>query len=224
MDIGIAADVGILNRINKIVGNDSLTREIAFTARDITAHEALQYGMVGWNLVINRKDTSLLSGLISRVFQSAEDCLAASISLAETIASKSPIAVQGTKLTLNYARDHTIDDSLNFIVRFFIFMSFSPYICGRVGCRWRGISRNCKATTSSKAPWRRCQKGRKKRNSPMSDNNFFSLCSILYNYWYTLHLFYTGLKLDTFLLQIEHFLNICLWIVSNLMYKCYSDI
>ena len=40
----MAADVGILNRIQKIVGNDSLTRELAYTARDFTADEALQYG------------------------------------------------------------------------------------------------------------------------------------------------------------------------------------
>uniref|UniRef100_A0A914V4S2 Delta(3,5)-Delta(2,4)-dienoyl-CoA isomerase, mitochondrial n=1 Tax=Plectus sambesii TaxID=2011161 RepID=A0A914V4S2_9BILA len=98
VDIGIAADVGILNRINKIVGSDSLTRELAYTARDMTAQEAFEYG------------------LVSRVFPTFDDCLSASIALAETIANKSPIAVQGTKLTLNYARDHTIEDSINFIL------------------------------------------------------------------------------------------------------------
>ncbi|VDK24136.1 unnamed protein product, partial [Anisakis simplex] len=83
VDIGIAADVGILNRINKLVGNDSLTRELAYTARDMCCSEALEFA----------------------------DCLEASIRLAGEIASKSPIAVQGTKVTLNYARDHTVDDS-----------------------------------------------------------------------------------------------------------------
>ncbi|EJW73093.1 hypothetical protein WUBG_16003 [Wuchereria bancrofti] len=37
-------DVGILNRINKLVGNDSLTREFAYTARDFNSSEALKYG------------------------------------------------------------------------------------------------------------------------------------------------------------------------------------
>lgn len=44
VDIGLAADVGILNRINKLVGNDSLTREFAYTARDFGSSEALKYG------------------------------------------------------------------------------------------------------------------------------------------------------------------------------------
>lgn len=35
--------------------------------------------------------------------------------MAARIAEKSPIAVQGTKETLNYAREHSTDDSLNFI-------------------------------------------------------------------------------------------------------------
>ncbi|KAK0400892.1 hypothetical protein QR680_015505 [Steinernema hermaphroditum] len=98
VDIGIAADVGILNRINKLVGNDSLTRELAFTARDLNASQALQYG------------------LVSRVFDTKEACLDASIELAKEIATKSPIAVQGSKLALNYARDHNTDDSLNFLL------------------------------------------------------------------------------------------------------------
>uniref|UniRef100_F1L460 Delta(3,5)-Delta(2,4)-dienoyl-CoA isomerase, mitochondrial n=1 Tax=Ascaris suum TaxID=6253 RepID=F1L460_ASCSU len=97
VDIGLAADVGVLNRINKLVGNDSLTRELAFTARDMQCSEAFKYG------------------LISRQFATAEECLEAAIALGVEIAARSPIAVQGTKLTLNYARDHPVDDSINFI-------------------------------------------------------------------------------------------------------------
>ena len=40
------------------------------------------------------------------------------IDLATEIASKSPIAVEGTKLQLNYGRDHTVDEGLDYIVRF----------------------------------------------------------------------------------------------------------
>uniref|UniRef100_A0A1I7ZUK5 Delta(3,5)-Delta(2,4)-dienoyl-CoA isomerase, mitochondrial n=1 Tax=Steinernema glaseri TaxID=37863 RepID=A0A1I7ZUK5_9BILA len=98
VDIGLAADVGILNRINKLVGNDSLTRELAYTARDINASQALQYG------------------LVSRVFDTKESCFDASLELAKEIASKSPIAVQGSKIALNYARDHSVDDSINFLL------------------------------------------------------------------------------------------------------------
>lgn len=38
------------------------------------------------------------------------------LSVAKDIASKSPVAVQGTKLSLNYARDHTVEEGLNHIV------------------------------------------------------------------------------------------------------------
>ena len=35
---------------------------------------------------------------------------------AALIASKSPVAVQGSKINLVYSRDHSVDDSLRYIV------------------------------------------------------------------------------------------------------------
>ncbi|VDO40007.1 unnamed protein product, partial [Haemonchus placei] len=43
VEIGMTADVGTLNRLQKIVGNDSWTRELAYTAKDIGADEALKF-------------------------------------------------------------------------------------------------------------------------------------------------------------------------------------
>ncbi|CAL2033292.1 unnamed protein product [Caenorhabditis brenneri] len=97
VDIGLAADIGTLNRIQKVVGNDSWTREVALTARDFGADEAHRYG------------------LVSRICDDRQSLFENSIEMAARIAEKSPIAVQGTKETLNYARDHSTDDSLNFI-------------------------------------------------------------------------------------------------------------
>jgi delta(3,5)-delta(2,4)-dienoyl-CoA isomerase len=45
-EIGLAADVGTLQRLPKVVGNDSLVREWAYTARRITAEEAQKAGML----------------------------------------------------------------------------------------------------------------------------------------------------------------------------------
>lgn len=42
--MGLAADVGSLNRLPRIVGNASWLREIAFTARNFGAEEALKHG------------------------------------------------------------------------------------------------------------------------------------------------------------------------------------
>ena len=43
--------------------------------------------------------------------------MAAAIEMASDIAGKSPVAVQGTKVNLNYARDHSVQDGLEFVVR-----------------------------------------------------------------------------------------------------------
>ncbi len=48
MDIGLAADVGTLQRLPKIVGGDSLVRELVYTARKFSADEALRMGMLRW--------------------------------------------------------------------------------------------------------------------------------------------------------------------------------
>jgi Delta3,5-Delta2,4-dienoyl-CoA isomerase len=48
VDIGLAADVGTLQRMPKVVGNDSWVRELALTARRFTAEEALARGFVRW--------------------------------------------------------------------------------------------------------------------------------------------------------------------------------
>ncbi|KAJ8309228.1 hypothetical protein KUTeg_014102 [Tegillarca granosa] len=46
VDIGLAADVGTLQRFPKVVGNDSLARELAYTARKMFSDEAKQVGYV----------------------------------------------------------------------------------------------------------------------------------------------------------------------------------
>jgi len=94
VDVGLAADVGILQRIQKVAGNESWARELSFTARNFSGSEALE------------------KGFVSRTFDDKESCLTAALALAVEIASKSPVAVQGTKLAMNYARDHSVDESL----------------------------------------------------------------------------------------------------------------
>lgn len=97
VDIGIAADVGTLQRLPKIIGNDSLARELAYTARPFYADEAKEMG------------------LVSRVFPDKETMINGTLDIASLIASKSPIAVQGTKVNLIYSRDHSVPESLQYI-------------------------------------------------------------------------------------------------------------
>uniref|UniRef100_A0A914ZDJ1 Uncharacterized protein n=1 Tax=Panagrolaimus superbus TaxID=310955 RepID=A0A914ZDJ1_9BILA len=97
VDIGMAADTGSLNRLPKICGNESWVREIALTARRFDETEALQHD------------------LVSKVYDNREDMMKGVEKMAQTIAAKSPVAIQGTKIVLNYSRDHSIQDSLNFV-------------------------------------------------------------------------------------------------------------
>ncbi|KKA30746.1 hypothetical protein TD95_005294 [Thielaviopsis punctulata] len=96
VDIGMAADVGSLARLPKIVGNQSWVREVCFTARDFGAGEAHHVGFV------------------SRVCADKAEVLREAIGLAEAVAEKSPVAVQGTKEILLHARDHSVEDNLRF--------------------------------------------------------------------------------------------------------------
>lgn len=46
VEIGLAADIGTLQRLPKVVGNVSLARELVYTARKFSAEEALAMGLV----------------------------------------------------------------------------------------------------------------------------------------------------------------------------------
>eukprot|EP00658_Telonema_sp_P-2_P070462 TRINITY_DN59969_c0_g1_i1.p1 TRINITY_DN59969_c0_g1~~TRINITY_DN59969_c0_g1_i1.p1 ORF type:complete len:131 (+),score=26.32 TRINITY_DN59969_c0_g1_i1:247-639(+) len=94
----MAADVGGLQRFPKVVGNQSLVRELCLSARKLHADEAYQLGFV------------------SRVCVDKETMMAEALELASQIASKSPVATHGIKRLLNYSRDHTVDDSLEYAI------------------------------------------------------------------------------------------------------------
>ena len=46
VDIGLTADIGTLQRLPKVTGNDSLVRELVYTARKFTSSEAKEIGLV----------------------------------------------------------------------------------------------------------------------------------------------------------------------------------
>ncbi|MEH6576346.1 MAG: crotonase/enoyl-CoA hydratase family protein [Amphritea sp.] len=95
-ELGITADLGTLQRLPKLI-SEGLARELAYTARKMNADEALQCGFV------------------NRVFASDEALLAGVMEVAEQIAGQSPLAVSGSKQMFNYARDHSVADSLNYM-------------------------------------------------------------------------------------------------------------
>ncbi len=95
INIGLAADVGTLQRLPRLIP-EGLMRELAYTGRRMYAEEA--------------KD----AGLVNEVFDSQELMLDHIETIAEEIASKSPLAVTSTKHLLNYGRDHSVADTLDY--------------------------------------------------------------------------------------------------------------
>ena len=95
INIGMAADVGTLQRLPKIIP-DSKMREMAYSGRRMLADEA--------------KD----SGLVGEVYETHDEMMNAVNKLATEIASKSPVAIYGLKAVMNYSRDHNVNDSLDF--------------------------------------------------------------------------------------------------------------
>lgn len=96
IDIGMVADVGTLQRLPKLIGQ-GITRELAYTGRNFDAAEAQSLG------------------LVNRVFATREALHEGVQQIAASIAAKSPLSIRGTKEMLNYARDHSVADSLNYI-------------------------------------------------------------------------------------------------------------
>jgi len=96
INIGMTADVGTLQRLPKLIG-DGIAREMAYTGRRMTAQRALEVG------------------LVNEVFANHEELVAGVLQIAAEIATKSPLAVWGSKEMLTYTRDHSVADSLNYI-------------------------------------------------------------------------------------------------------------
>ncbi len=91
--IGMMADLGVLQRLAKIVPQ-GVAREMAYTGERVGAERALQIG------------------LVNAVLPDAAATLAHAMTLAHAIAAKSPLAIAGSKLALNHARDHGTAASL----------------------------------------------------------------------------------------------------------------
>lgn len=96
IDIGMTADVGTLQRLPHLIGQ-GVVRELAYTGRRVPAGEAKELH------------------LVNRVFATREAMLAGVKEIAQEIASKSPLAIRGTKEMLLYARDHSVADGLNYV-------------------------------------------------------------------------------------------------------------
>jgi len=96
IDVGMTADVGTLQRLPKLIG-EGMVRELAYTGRAVAGPEAKEIG------------------LVNHSYPSAGTLFHEVAKIAGTIARKSPLSIRGIKEMVNYARDHSVADGLNYI-------------------------------------------------------------------------------------------------------------
>jgi len=94
--IAIVADIGSLQRLPGIVGQ-GLTRELAFTGKDIDAERALAIH------------------LVNHLYDDPAALHAAATAMAHEIAQNAPLTVQGVKQVLNHAQQSAIAEGLEYV-------------------------------------------------------------------------------------------------------------
>jgi enoyl-CoA hydratase/carnithine racemase len=94
--IGMTADVGTFPRLTKVIP-EGWARQMAYTAERLPAAKAKEIG------------------LINEVFDTHEALLDGVMEIAQRIAAHSPLAVAGCKRLINYSRDHSTGDTLDYI-------------------------------------------------------------------------------------------------------------
>jgi len=96
INIGMTADVGTFPRLCRLMP-EGWVRQISYTGERLPAPRARELG------------------LVNETFDTQQAMLDHAMALAREIASKNPLAVSGSKAMINYARDHTIADGLDYI-------------------------------------------------------------------------------------------------------------
>ena len=92
----MTADVGTFPRLQRYIP-EGWAKQMAYTGMRLPAAKAKEIG------------------LVNDVFDTHEEMMAAVMEVAREIASKNPLAVTGCKVLINYGRDHTTADTLDYI-------------------------------------------------------------------------------------------------------------
>jgi len=96
INIGMTADVGTFPRLCRLIPQ-GWVRELAYTGRRLPAEKAREIG------------------LVNEVLTDHDAVVAHALATANQIASKSPLAVAGSKVMINYAREHDTAAALDYI-------------------------------------------------------------------------------------------------------------
>ncbi len=96
INIAMTADVGTFPRLQRYIP-EGWVKEMAYTGMRLKADKAKQIG------------------LVNDIFETHEEMLVHVMGIAREIASKNPIAVTGSKVLINYGRDHSTADTLDYV-------------------------------------------------------------------------------------------------------------
>lgn len=94
INLAMTADVGTLQRLPKIIP-EGIAREWAYRGQRVPVSRAYEVG------------------LVNEVLADHDAVVARALEVAAEIATKSPLAIWGTKEMINFTRDHSVADSLN---------------------------------------------------------------------------------------------------------------
>lgn len=134
VDIGLAADIGSLQRLPRVTGNASLLYELALTARNFGPKEAVELGLVSRVVPEGgapgekvREEAVRLAkviageqGRVVRASSLPKEALMVRPDVSST--DKSPIATLSTKHLLNYSREHTVQEGLQYTQAWYVML------------------------------------------------------------------------------------------------------
>ena len=96
INVGMTADVGTFPRITNLLP-EGIVKELAYTGRRMSAEEAKA------------------RGIVNDIFPTQDSMLKSVMAIAQEIAKKAPLAIYGSKRIINYARDHSTEDTLDYV-------------------------------------------------------------------------------------------------------------
>jgi len=97
IDIGITADIGVIQRLVEQVGKEGMLKKYSYTGEIFNGEDALKFG------------------LIEELVDTQEQLMERAFALASKIAEKSPLILWGLKRTINFSRDHSVQTSLDLV-------------------------------------------------------------------------------------------------------------
>ncbi len=95
-NIAMTADVGTFPRLQRYIP-EGWVKQMAYTGERLGADKAKEIG------------------LVNEVFETQDEMLAHVMGIAKEIASKDPLTVTGCKTLINYGRDHSTADTLDYV-------------------------------------------------------------------------------------------------------------